>query len=270
MNADIISWLECAIAYSGKEQLFSRLLAKHKTASAVVCSELAPDSARKELALRTLSICSDENITILTREDERFPACFVGENAPIVLYVKGDAKLLSMGSSVGIIGAREPCAYSLDVCAQFTRELAQSGKAIVSGFARGIDKCAHLTCLNSGGRTIAVLGSGIGCDYPYGSLEMQKEIAASGVVISEFTVLSKPVRSNFIKRNRLIASLCDKLLVVQASSSSGCLSTVSYMLELGKEVFVIPPHSVRDASFAGQAALIRDGARIAFEPQDIL
>ncbi|MBQ2581785.1 MAG: DNA-protecting protein DprA, partial [Ruminococcus sp.] len=168
-----------------------------------------------------------------------------------------------------IIGARDASEDSLRICSDFTRQLAAKGTVIVSGFAAGIDRCAHKACIDAHGRTIAVLGCGIGFDYPFGSLELQELIRNNGVVISEFPPLSKPVRENFPRRNRLIAALSEKLLVVQASGRSGCLNTVSHALEQGKEVYVIPPHDIRSPLYQGQCALIRDGAHIAFEPQDL-
>ncbi|WP_081777207.1 DNA-processing protein DprA [Ruminococcus sp. FC2018] len=274
MADSLIKWIECSLAFRGKEQLFRELFEKHSS------PEKALDHAHQsKLPLGKVSVgtaesildnCRKSGVKIITLKDISYLRSFGAVPAPIVLYVKGDPDTLLSSDAVGIIGARHPSDYSVKICSRFSSELARSGRVIISGFASGIDRCAHLSCIRSGSRTVAVLGCGIGCDYPYGSLEIQKEIAASGAVISEYPPYSEPVRSNFTQRNRLIAALSSKLLVVEASAKSGCLNTVSHALTAGTDVFVIPPYQTDSERYRGQTELIREGAQIAFEPSDLL
>lgn len=266
--AELAAWIKCSLVFSGHETEFSALLKKHGSAEGVLAGISRcrfDDTAVQSI----IDECAAEGIEILTQQDEKFPRCFFETLPPVVVYVRGDTTALSEESSIGIIGARRASEYSLGVCRRFSGELAARGKVIVSGFALGTDQTAHCACLNSGGRTVSVLGCGIGYDYPHGCLELQRRIARQGAVISEFAPKTKPVPENFIRRNRLIGALSQKLLVIEASDKSGCLNTVSHALELGREVFVIPPHSIVQKRYAGQCGLIRDGADIAFQPSDL-
>ena len=267
-NSRLYDWIECSLAFFGSEQLFAQLF-KSCGSAAGVMQTAGRERISADIIGRILSDCQRLGIDIITQADDAFPRAFFAADAPIVLYAKGDVSALVHKKTAGIIGARNASEDSLRICSDFTRQLAAKGTVIVSGFAAGTDQCAHKACIDAHGRTIAVLGCGIGFDYPFGSLELQELIRNNGVVISEFPPLSKPVRENFPRRNRLIAALSEKLLVVQASGRSGCLNTVSHALEQGKEVYVIPPHDIRSPLYQGQCALIRDGAHIAFEPQDL-
>jgi DNA processing protein len=274
MSEDIIKWIECSEAFRGKEQLFKELFKKYASAQKALDHARQRGSALRKvtsgMAEKILESCSKSGIQPIAATDISYPHALDAVTAPIVLYVKGDPQVLLSRDPVGIIGARHPSDYSIRICTTFSKELARNKRVIISGFAPGIDRCAHLNCIREGSKTIAVLGCGIGFDYPYGSAEIQKEIAASGAVISEYPPYSKPVRTNFTQRNRLIAALSSKLLVVEASSKSGCLNTVSHALTAGTDVFVIPPHQADVERYRGQAELIRDGAQIAFEPSDLL
>lgn len=265
--SELTKWIECSLLFYGRERQFAQLLEKYGSAEKVLknCGRQADKSTVQKI----ISDCRENGAVIITQADERFPHSFFAAGAPVVIYAKGDARVLTSTKKAGVIGARKASGYSKRVCEDFTRQLVECGAVITSGFAKGIDQCAHSECIRSGGKTIAVLGCGIGTDYPKGCLDMQASIAANGVVISEHPPLCAPQASNFPRRNRLIAALCDKLLVVQASAESGCLNTVSHALQQGKEVYVVPPYDIRSESCQGQVSLIRDGAKIAFEAQDI-
>ena len=268
-SSQLTDWIECSLAFFGKERLFTELYKScGSLQGALEAASVKRPSA--EVVERIISDCQHLGIEIITQADPAFPKAFFATKPPILLYAKGDISTLAHKNTAGIIGARNASDNSLRICSDFSGQLAANGVVIVSGFAAGIDQCAHKACIDAHGRTVAVLGCGIGCDYPSGSLELQNQICQSGVVISEFPPLSKPIRPNFPRRNRLIAALSEKLLVVQASGTSGCLNTVSHALEQGKEVFVIPPQDIRSPLYQGQCALIRDGARIAFELSDLL
>lgn len=274
LTQEINSWIECSLAFFGREAEFARLLGRYSSPCEVLQSrefgELGLKRAGSNVIGSILKSCAQTGTEIITQADPRFPKAFFAAVPPIIIYAKGDADILWQTKTAGIIGARNASEYSLRICKHFSSHLAKSGVVIISGFAAGIDSLAHRECISSGGKTIAVLGCGIGYDYPKGSLKLQSSIAKSGVVISEFPPLCKPVRSNFTRRNRLIAALSQKLLIVQASDKSGCLNTVGHALEQGKDVFVIPPHDIRSPLYQGQCSLIRDGADIAFEPGDLI
>lgn len=265
---ELTLWIACSLAFRGRETLFSKLLQNLGSVSAVLQSPQARQ-VPKDKAQQILNYCLKSGIAIIPQSDPRFPKALRTVDKPIVLYASGDTDILEKTKTAGVIGARHAAEYSLRICSQFTSQLVRKGVVIVSGFAMGIDRCAHQACINAGGKTVAVLGCGIGFDYPKGSLPFQQQIAQNGIVISEYPPLSKPERGNFPHRNRLIASLSEKLLVVQASDKSGCLSTVSHALSQGKDVFVVPPRDIFSPQFQGQVSLIRDGAQTAFEPGDL-
>ena len=201
MSEDIIKWIECSEAFRGKEQLFKELFKKYASAQKALDHARQRGSALRKvtsgMAEKILESCSKSGIQPIAATDISYPHALDAVTAPIVLYVKGDPQVLLSRDPVGIIGARHPSDYSIRICTTFSKELARNKRVIISGFAPGIDRCAHLNCIREGSKTIAVLGCGIGFDYPYGSAEIQKEIAASGAVISEYPPYSKPVRTNF-------------------------------------------------------------------------
>ena len=263
------TWVECSSVFNKKEALFLELYQKYGS-PAQALGQSGLQRADSGYIWQIIDICENQGIQIITQADSRFPESFYRTVPPILIYAIGDTDILKRTDSIGIIGSRRPSEYSLGVCRKFAGEIAASGKAVISGFALGIDQCAHSACISAGGLTAAVLGSGIGHDYPMGSLGLQRDIAAHGVVISEFPPNTKPVPENFIRRNRLISALSQKLLVVEASSRSGCLNTASHALDQGSDIFVIPPHRLDSDRYAGQSELIRDGAYIAFQPSDLL
>lgn len=260
-------WVKCSLLFFEREKQFAELLRQLQTPKAVL--ESLGSKADARAVQKILSDCRKNDISIIAQTDPRFPKAFFAAGAPVLFYAKGNTDILLQTNTAGIIGARKAAGCSLRVCGDITRKLAAGGTVIVSGFASGIDQCAHSECIKAGGKTIAVLGCGIGYDYPSGSLELQNRISQSGVVISEYPPFVHPKREYFPSRNRLIAALSEKLLVVEASGKSGCLNTVSHALQQGKEVYVIPPYDITSESCAGQVALIRDGAAIAFEAEDI-
>ena len=215
--------------------------------------------------------CIKHDISIITPDDESYPqrlkniAC-----PPTVLFCMGDPDVLNSDHSISIVGARDAGKYSIKTAEKFSFELAQNRVTVISGFAVGIDRCAHLSALRAGGKTIAVLGSGIMYDYPKGTMEYKRMISQNGAVISEYFPTAQCVPNNFKVRNRLISALSDGVLIVQAGEKSGAVNTASHALEQGKEVFVIPPHDIFNKAYYGQSALIRDGACPVFSPDDIL
>ncbi len=186
---------------------------------------------------------------------------------PPVLIVRGQ---LPPGPLVAIVGSRLGDIYGLDAAGRFARYLAAAGVGIVSGLARGIDAAAHRGALAvAAGRTVAVLGCGMGVDYPRGHGSLAASIANRGALVSEFPSGASPRRWHFPVRNRTIAALAAATLVVQATPRSGSLATARHARRLGQPVFALPGPVFEPLSW-GPHALLRDGALLAGHPQDIL
>jgi DNA processing protein len=208
-------------------------------------------------------------IQLLTRDDEGYPAVLAQIPAPPpLIYVRGRLEEVD-GWSVAVVGTRAPSTYGRDVARRIAGDLAGAGVTVVSGLALGIDTIAHAAALEAGGRTLAVLASGIDQVYPERNRGLANEIMARGALISEFPIGTKPIPQLFPVRNRIISGLALGTLVVEAGVQSGALITVRYALEQGRDVFAIPGPIFSPKS-AGPNQLIRDGAGLVTQAQDIL
>lgn len=171
---------------------------------------------------------------------------------------------------IAIVGTRKSTPYGQNIARQLAYELAKKGIIIVSGLAMGIDTAAHEGCLSAGGRTIAVLPSGLHKIYPAQNENLAKRIIdTGGAIISEYPAGTPAYKDNFLKRNRLISGLCLATVIVEAPQRSGSLSTAGHAADQGREVFVIPG-PVNHPNFAGSHALLRDGARLITSAKDII
>lgn len=177
---------------------------------------------------------------------------------PDVIYYDGQLELLSK-PSVTIIGSRHPSSYGLKVCKQLVEKLIYHDIVIISGFALGIDVCAHKAAIESGGRTIAVLGSGIDVCYPKAHNYLKRPIRETGLLLSEYASGIRPRPEHFPKRNRLLAALADEVVVIECKSKSGSMITIDYAIDLGKAVHAIPGQITSELA-AGPNRLIQEGA----------
>lgn len=204
---------------------------------------------------------------VVTRFDADYPQELTRlPLAPPVLTIAGE---LPAGPAVAIVGSRRADAYGLEVAQLFASALSEREIAVVSGFARGIDAAAHRGALApASGRTVAILGCGLGIDYPRGHAHLGRAIAARGALVSEFPCGYEPRSWNFPVRNRSIAALSRAVLVVQAAARSGSLSTARWALDLGREIFAVPG-PIFDERSLGPHALLRDGAFLAQHPKDL-
>ncbi len=204
---------------------------------------------------------------VVTRFDPDYPRELAElPLAPPVLSIAGE---LPAGPAVAIVGSRRADAYGLEVAQLFASALAEREIAVVSGFARGIDAAAHRGALAPlSGRTVAILGCGLGIDYPRGHAHLGRAIAARGALVSEFPCGYEPRSWNFPVRNRSIAALSQAVLVVQAAARSGSLSTARWALDLGRDLFAVPGQ-IFDERSLGPHALLRDGAFLAQHPKDL-
>ena len=195
------------------------------------------DEKRIENYLNNLK---NEDISLITIFDEDYPDKLKDlPEAPLFLFCKGDISLLKK-SSIGIVGTRKPSNYGRVITDRFARSLAKEGIVIVSGLAYGIDSIAHRKCLEVGGKTIAVLGSGFDEIYPAEHISLAEEIAKQGLLISEYLPNKKATKFSFPQRNRIIAGLSDGLLITEAGIKSGTLHTRDYALDYGKNLYAIP------------------------------
>jgi len=188
---------------------------------------------------------------------------------PPVLYVRGQLEALEGERSVAVVGARAASPAGTSLARALARDLASAGLTIVSGLARGIDTAAHAGALDGGGRTVAVLGSGLDRLYPGDNEALAASIAeGGGAVVSEFRLGSPPRPGHFPRRNRVIAGWGRAVVVVEAAEKSGALVTARHALEEGREVLAVPGHPSQ-ASSAGTNALIRDGAVLVRDARDV-
>ncbi|HEV8618241.1 MAG TPA: DNA-processing protein DprA [Candidatus Udaeobacter sp.] len=187
---------------------------------------------------------------------------------PPCLYVKGSLRAED-DKAVAIVGSRIASDYGRRVARDLARGLAYLGFTVVSGMARGIDGTAHETVLQSGGRTIAVLGSGVDRAYPPEHGHLYRRISENGAVISELPIGTRPLAFNFPARNRLISGLSLGVVVVEATEKSGSLITASMAVEQGREVFAVPGEAGASRS-RGAHRLIRQGAKLVETVDDII
>ncbi len=187
---------------------------------------------------------------------------------PPCLFVKGDWRVED-DKAVAVVGSRSASEYGCRVARDLCRGLVRLGFTVVSGMARGIDGMAHVSALEAGGRTIAVLGSGVDRPYPPEHVPLYRRIIQSGAVISEFPLGTRPLAFNFPARNRLISGLSLGVVVVEATEKSGSLITAALALEQGREIFAVPGE-VGASRSRGAHRLIRQGAKLVEGVEDII
>jgi DNA processing protein len=201
--------------------------------------------------------------------DDTYPALLKEiPDPPECLWTRGDRSLLTR-TAVAVIGARAASPEGLIAASEIAFDLARAGIVVVSGLARGIDAAAHRGALDAGGRTIAVLGTGIERWYPPEHQSLQDEIAAKGLVVTEFPPESPPEDWHFPKRNRIISGLSRAVVVVEARDKSGSLITARLAAEQNRDVMAVPGTIVGGRN-RGANALLRDGAKLVESAVDIL
>ena len=214
---------------------------------------------------------ADQGYDFVGRSERSFPSLLRAiHDPPPGLFLRGipSAELLER-PAIAIVGARACSAYGRQVARRLGRELAAAGLVVVSGLARGIDGEAHRGALEAGGLTIAVLGCGIDRDYPAAHRPLAREIAGSGLIVSEYAPGIEPAPWRFPARNRIVAGLCAATVVVEARERSGALITADLALEEGREVFAVPGE-ITSALSAGSNALLRLGATPCTGCEDVL
>ncbi|CAM3029216.1 DNA-processing protein DprA [Rariglobus hedericola] len=189
------------------------------------------------------------------------------DSAPIGLYRKGPYDFSQ--PSVAIVGSRRTTLYGQSVAKKLGADLARMGFCVVSGLARGIDTAAHEGALSVGGKTAAVLGNGIDIIYPAENLNLYRQIAETGAVLSEFPFTRRADKQSFAMRNRIVAGICDAVVVVESDVAGGSMITARFAGEQGRLIFAVPGR-IDQATSAGCHQLIRDGATLLTGVDDIL
>ncbi len=208
-------------------------------------------------------------IQLVTWEDAGYPRRLKEINqAPPVLYIRGSIEMAD-DWAVAVVGTRRVTPYGRQVAIELSQFLAQNGVTVVSGLARGVDSVSHSSALQSGGRTIAVLGNGVDVVYPPEHRKLSEEILQSGALISDYPVGTPPESQNFPPRNRIISGLSLATIVVEAGEKSGALITAEFALDQGREVFAVPG-SILAAQSTGTNRLIEQGARPLLKMSEIL
>lgn len=252
------------IAYDLSQQQLASLGLRGDAPTKIVAARrtLSRDAEHEQRRAETLGL------RLVLAGDEDYPAALAElPDAPILLYVRGT---LSQGIvRVAVVGSRRATHYGKHVATGLAGGLAARGIEIVSGGARGIDTCAHRGALEEGGRTIAVLGSGLEHPYPPENAKLFERIAQSGAVMTEFPLNTGPRPENFPRRNRLISGLASAVIVVEANARSGTLITAGHALEQGRDVLAVPGPVTSERS-VGCNRLIQQGARLVQNLEDVL
>lgn len=210
-----------------------------------------------------------QGIKVVTWLDEAYPARLKNiQQPPPVLYLRGEYTLQDHWA-VAIVGTRRITSYGRQVTEQIATLLARNGITVVSGLARGVDGVAHQAALAVGGRTLAVLGSGVDQIYPPEHRTLADKIMKAGAVISDYAPGTPPEAANFPPRNRIISGLSGAVVVIEAGDTSGALITATFAADQGKEVFAVPG-GIYSPQSKGTNRLIQQGATPMLDPQDIL
>ena len=262
-----------------------RLLAQFGSPSAILSASISalqtvdgigPDAAKSirewknhvDLA-RELQLVREFGAKVLTLSSPDYPALLREiHDPPTVLYILGDLQDRDR-HAIGVIGTRKPTLYASDCAKKLSYQLAYAGVTVVSGLARGIDTAAHQGALAAKGRTIAVIGSGLLSIYPPENKELAQKIAASGAVITEFSMQVKADRQTFPMRNRIISGCSFGVLVVEAGSSSGALISANQAGEQGRSIYAVPGR-IDNPNAIGSNRLIQQGAKLVTSAADVL
>lgn len=232
------------------------------------CERLLSEWRRINPLTATLR-AKQQDVQLLTPADPDYPYLLRHiYDPPAAIYVRGELRAEDQ-ATVAIVGTRRPTDYGIWAAQTLASDLAEAGLTIVSGLAVGIDGTAHEAALGSGGRTLAVLGSGVDRLYPREHRKLVQRICRSGAVLSEFALGTPPERGHFPARNRLISGLSLGVLVIEAGHKSGALITAGLAGEQGRDVMAVPGDIRRWAS-AGPNQLIQDGARPVMRAEDVL
>jgi len=216
-----------------------------------------------------IALCQQHQVQILLDSDAEYPPLLRQvPDPPAVLFVRGTLRAQDE-LALAIVGTRHPTLYGIRQAERLAGSLARAGMTIISGLARGIDAAAHRGALAAGGRTLAVLASGVLNIYPPEHADLAQAVIEQGALLSESPPRAKPLAGTFPQRNRVISGLALGVLVVEAGDHSGALITARHAMEQGREVFAVPGR-IDDRTSRGCHRLIRDGAKLVETVEDVL
>ena len=217
-----------------------------------------------------ISECERKGWNIITPEDSGYPTGLRRlRDMPLVLYYDGDITCTRGKVMIGVVGTRNPGLEGLTVAHEMCTDIAAAGAVIVSGGALGIDSAAHESALFAGGKTVCVMGCGLGTRYLMENEALRREISKNGVLVTEYPPYKPASRYSFPTRNRIISGMSHAILVVEAGEKSGSLITAKSAIEQNREVFAVPGNILTSA-YSGANRLIADGARAAMSARDVL
>lgn len=265
---DYINKLKLIRTTSNIEEIYMNLIKKRCFISEEQYSKSKELYCEKAL-YSELDYMKKNNIHIVNYKDEEYPDVLRNyDDSPSVLYYKGDIEVVSRSKNVSIVGARKNSYYGQKLATYISETLAQNSVNVISGVAKGIDSIAHRGALRMDGVTIGVLGCGIDVVYPKENNDLYEEIVRSGVLISEFPCGMQPYPLNFLKRNRIISSLANLVIVVQAGERSGSLNTASHAVNNNINLMAVPGDVYSPLS-KGTNKLISEGAYVYTSMSDI-
>jgi DNA processing protein len=214
-----------------------------------------------------------QNPNFWTLDDPNYPRLLLEiADPPPILYFRGRVDPLEnqgLLPAIAIVGTRKPSDYGRRWTRRLSTTLTQAGFTVVSGLAEGVDTEAHHTCLAAGGRTIAVLGTGVDVIYPWFNRKLAEQIVSQGLLLSEHSAGTQPDRPNFPRRNRIIAGLCRATLIIEAPERSGALITARFANEYGREVYALPG-SLDNPRSKGCLGLLNQGAHVILGEEELL
>lgn len=217
-----------------------------------------------------LETCRRNGWKVYTPDDSEYPELLRNLiDMPLVLYVDGDISYVNSSVCVGVVGTRKPSYESIEISRRICGAMAAMNAVVVSGGALGIDSAAHEGALAANGKTVCVMGCGLGYGYLRENEPLRKRISQSGALVTEYPPLSGVTRASFPERNRIISGMSMGVLVVEAGERSGSLITARKANEQGRDIFAIPG-SILNSAYTGVNRLIRDGATVVTCAEDII
>ena len=253
--------------YGALRAELERLRLRPEAVESIVLKDRHAEAARELERLRAI-----EGAEVLILDDGAYPALLKEiPDPPVTLYVRGAWAECLEAPCVGVVGSRRASTYGQNVALMLGRDLAARGVTVVSGLARGIDAAAHRGALEAGGRTVAVLGTGIDEVYPRDHRKLAAEILGrGGALVSQFPLATPPVAENFPYRNRIISGLSLGVVVVEASEKSGSLITARLAMEQNREVYAVPGNVTSKNSFGTNYLIKSAGAKLVQTWQDVV
>lgn len=227
------------------------------------------ENRKEQFLTRIFKGLDDNGIVPLTIYDPAYPSKLKNiYDPPYVIYVKGNKMDFNM-PLVAIVGTRRATPYGKWAAHRFAKELTEWNVGVISGLALGIDTCGHKGTLDGNGYTIGVLGCGLDQYYPASNRNLTDKILEKGCIVSEYCLGTPPLKYHFPARNRIVSGLSDAVVVIEAPEKSGALITVDFALDQGKEIYALPGN-INNIQSKGTNKLIKDGARILLEVDDII